>query len=390
MRTTILLLTLFILFACKDNTKPVQYKSESSKSTSNLNNTSNSTSSQIKEPITWRTVKEKNFTFSLPSNFTLENNLSNFNKKVYTANDETLGLTIDIDNLPNGYENSVITEMIPNLNDFGNSINQDNKRHFDDFKLLNTKKSNIGNKESIEVIQTSTKVSGKNTSMIVQAHFIITNPYYCSITFSYPGNSFQGEQTIEKIKNSFKFESSKTNEQIPTYQTESQKTNQPTLKESQEWLVNKLSDNLVEYYNSTDISYGPITFWYHYYKSVGINNGSLIFEYQEKIESPKGYGKIGQNTTYKNIKVLIPFKKIRNNKFDNYRTSNGKCDFTIYTESNDITEIDLSTGKKNYTSSYEFSFDCSEDGDLGSRFDKAIIHIKNIIPTETKVNNEPF
>lgn len=380
-------LALLLFIACKDNQSsnvhnpPVNQEPKSNQSSSiyGLDN--------AKEDIVWNEVTIKNFTFKLPSNFRLDNNNSNYNKKVYIAEQETLGLSIDIADLPNGYENSVVSDMVTNLNDFGNSINQENNRHFNDFKLLNSKFTNLGNNSSVEVTQTSTKVSGKNISMIVKAYFTIANPYYFSITFSYPGNSFEGEQIINKIKDSFKFD-------IPQNRNESttqiEQTNQPSLSESSEWLVNKLSDNLVEYFDSTDMAYGPMTFWSHYYKNVGINDGNLIFEYQEKTDRPKGYGEIGHNTTLENIKVIIPFNKIINNKFDNYRTSSGKCDFQIYAQSNSITEINLTTGEKRFKTFYEFSFDCSVDENLGSRIDKAILHIKELTPSKAKSNNEPF
>jgi hypothetical protein len=55
-------------------------------------------------------------------------------------------------------------------------------------------------------------VSGENISIIVKANFLIANPYYLSMTFFYPGNSFEGEQIINKVKRSFKFEIPKNRE----------------------------------------------------------------------------------------------------------------------------------------------------------------------------------
>lgn len=241
MRIITFFITIILFVACKDNPKSNDYNPPINQKAAEPNPSIN-TLNKLNENIVWNDVKFKNFTFKLPSNFHLENSSSNYNRRVYIAEQEILGLSIDVADLPNGYENSVISDMITNLNDFGNSVNANNKRLFNDFQILSTRFSNLGNNESVEVTQTSTKVSGKNTPMIVKAHFAIANPYYLSITFSFPNNSFDGEQIINKIKNSFKFELTIKNE---TNEISAKNSSQPNLNESQDWILQKLNKYLI-------------------------------------------------------------------------------------------------------------------------------------------------
>jgi hypothetical protein len=381
---TFILILLLGFLSCKDNQNsdgynpPINHESVESNQSPSEN-----TLTEVKENIVWNDVAIKNFTFKLPSNFHLDNNSSNSKKKVYITEKEFLGLSIDIENLPAGYENSVISDMITNLNDFGNSINQDNNRHFKDFKLLNSEFTSLGNNESVEVTQISTKVSGENISMIVKANFTIANPYYLSITFFYPGNSFEGEQIINKVKKSFKFEIPKNRE---SSRVENQSTKQPSLKESQQWLVEKLSKNIIDETKS-NVSGSKITFHETNYENISIKDGSLIIKYRSTSESPS-YGHEFKNVS--NIKIMIPFNQITNIDFDRYRTSSGNCDFGITTKSNSITKINLTNNKRIFGTYHFFKFDCSEDQNLGIRLNKAFMHIKKLTPINNKKNNELF
>ena len=413
MKSIISVLFFLSLFGCKENPKTEKYTNEKVNNTSTYNTTNKSeinTPEKVEEKIIWEVKKIGNFTFNLPSNFNLESSLSNYNKKVYIADNETLGLTIDIADLPNGYENSTITEMIPNLNDFGNSINQDNKKYFDDFRLINTKYSYLGNVESVEVSQSSKKVSGKNIAMSVKAYFVISNPYYCSITFSYPKNSYQGEQTIEKIKKSFKFEVQKNNSQSQIRQNPNQNSNEPSLKESQDWLLSKLNKYLIQETNYSDGSYGPINKSVTTFTNVRIGNNNLIFSYNFKLYEPyvdektqRNYDNAGISrdmalrmskdkklTRNENRTISIPFRSISDTYYDKNKNYNGECDFSISTENNNITEKNLTKGTTNYNSYFSFTYDCSQEDDLGNRINKAIQHIISLTPNGNKENNEPF
>lgn len=163
------------------------------------------------EKITWNEIKLNNLTFSLPTNIQLNESLSNSQKKVYLANDETIGITIDFATLPPDQEGSEISDILPDINYFGQTINEDNKRIFDDFRLINTYYSKLGSQECIEVHQVSKKISGKNTEMNVKANFLISSPNYYNITFSYPRQSKADAEIIQQIKNSFKFQSKSKN-----------------------------------------------------------------------------------------------------------------------------------------------------------------------------------
>lgn len=171
MKLLITLFTLIILFiGCKENTK---YSNESYDidANANISNSIEMSDEKKNKNDVWNTVELWNFKFKIPDNFQLANNLSNDKKKVYLMDEYNLGLTIDVESIPVGYENSKINDIIPNLIDFGNSINFDNKKYFDDFQLINTKHAILGNTESIMVIQSSTKVSGKKYSYECRSFF---------------------------------------------------------------------------------------------------------------------------------------------------------------------------------------------------------------------------
>lgn len=412
MKLMIYILLFITLLGCKENQKAEKYDSQTTNASTYTKPKESEISAPktIEEKIVWDTKKAGNFTFSLPSNFNLESNLSSYNKKVYIADNETLGLTVDIANLPSGYENSTIAGMIPNLNDFGSSINQDNRKYFDDFKLINTKYSYLGNVESVEVSQSSTKVSGKNKLMSVKAYFVISNPYYCSITFSYPKNSYQGEQTIERIKNSFKFESQKNNSQSNITNNSAQNTNQPSLKESQEWILSKLKKYLIQETDYSDGTYGPINKYITTFTNVRIDNNNLIFTYNFKVYEPyvdertqRNYDNAGISrdmalrmskdkklTRDENRTITIPLKSISDTYYDKNKNYSGECDFSISTKNNDITERNLTKGTTNYKSYFSFTYDCSQEDDLGNRINKALQHIISLTPNSNRQNNEPF
>jgi len=204
MRIYILLILSLLLFGCKEQPNQESMISKSQKSITKQ--TSLSEKTEKPKPVTLLGKRFKNFSFDLPDNFELQENLSNSNKQVYINKNENILFTIDIEFLPNGFENQSIKDIIINLNEFGSSINQNNRLNFSDFKLLNTTYSDFGNTLSVFVSQLSTDISGsKNMEMMVDSHFVISEPYYCNFTFSYPNNSFSSQNIVSKIKNSFKF-----------------------------------------------------------------------------------------------------------------------------------------------------------------------------------------
>ena len=84
-------------------------------------------------------------------------------------------------------------------------INVNLLKNFSDFRLIDYSFDMLGNIESFLVTQSSNQLSGKNISMIMKSYFVISSPYYYSISFSYPENSVDGEKIVEEIVDSFKF-----------------------------------------------------------------------------------------------------------------------------------------------------------------------------------------
>ena len=90
---TFVLILLLGFLSCKDNqnsdgyNQPINHEAVESNQSSSEN-----TLREVKENIVWNDVAIKNFTFKLPSNFHLDNNSSNYKKKVYVTEKETLGL----------------------------------------------------------------------------------------------------------------------------------------------------------------------------------------------------------------------------------------------------------------------------------------------------------
>jgi len=361
MKSIIYTLFLFSLFGCKEIQKTEKHNSDSTNITTSTNNTKNTieknTPEKIEEKIVWNTEKVRNFTFSLPSNFHFESNLSSYNKKVYIADNENLGITIDIADLPDGYENSRIREMIPNLNNFGNSINQENRRYFDDFRLISTKYSNLGNIESVEVSQLSTKVSGKNMEMSVKAYFVISSPFYCSITFSYPKSSYQGEKAIEKIKKSFSFpEIVEKRNPIEVEKSENiEKTNEiknvnrPSVLDTKKWILDKF-----KIYGNPDFTY-KIVGWDLIILTT--NNPKTAIEYTIPLCNVN---------VYKNSSHSFSSERI------SFSTTKGRI------------KIDRDwKGFPHYQSSFDFDFRFSSEDNLIKRLNDALENLKYYCPENT-------
>lgn len=198
------LIFLILIFSCKDNTQDtdsVIVSDTSQKVTANKQEEK----IQIKK-IDWIEKSFKNFNFKIPENWNLQTSVSNYNKQVFLNSSDNIALTIDIGEIPEGYENSSINNLINNQSQFANAINQNQKRNFQDFELIDSKFGTLGNTDSFIINQISNDVSGiKNITMKVKSHFVLSKPYYCSITFTYPRNSDNAPTLIDKVENSFTF-----------------------------------------------------------------------------------------------------------------------------------------------------------------------------------------
>src|SRR5690606_27186440 len=157
------------------------------------------------DSIIWKDKEFKNFKFKLPTRFKLQGGLSNVNKQVFTTNDNW-GVSIDVEYLPAGFENSSIKQLISNPANFSNEVTANLKQNFYDIKLLNYEFSSLGNSEAFLVIQNSEQISANRNSLItLYNYFIISPPYYCSITLTYPLASEAAEEIFEDIRGSFYF-----------------------------------------------------------------------------------------------------------------------------------------------------------------------------------------
>lgn len=216
--------------------------------------------------------------------------------------------------------------------------------------------------------------------MSVEAFFVISYPYYFSITFSYPRYSKQVSQIVEEIKKSFGFE------------IKNNLTNQKSLSEAHIWLTKKLNEKVIDL-NDMMENVVTNTFWTHKYKKISIENNSLVFNFQEKYTSVKGFDSSAlpqYGSDYYDYEVIIPFDKIDFCSFDENRTYNGKCKFSILTEHNSIIKKNLTTNSKSFTDIFTYAFDCSDDENLGVRLNDAIIFISKNTPTEIKKQKELF
>jgi hypothetical protein len=152
--------------------------------------------------------KYQNFSYSIPESMKLFENLSNENQQVFVDEDNNIGITISHSILPDGNENETIRSLISNnTREFAFGANDEQKKNFSDFQLIDYNFDMLGNIESFLVTQSSTELSRKNISMILKSYFVISSPNYYSISLSYPENSVSKEEIINKIVYSFKFNS---------------------------------------------------------------------------------------------------------------------------------------------------------------------------------------
>jgi hypothetical protein len=158
--------------------------------------------------VFWIEKKYQNFSYSIPENMKLFEDLSNENQQVFVDEDNNIGITISHSILPDGNETETIRSLISNnTREFALDANNEQKINFNDFQLIDYNFDMLGNIESFLVTQSSTELSGKNISMIMKSYFVISSPNYYSISLSYPENSVSKEEIIKKIVDSFKFNS---------------------------------------------------------------------------------------------------------------------------------------------------------------------------------------
>lgn len=154
----------------------------------------------------WIEKRYQNFSYSIPESMKLMEKLSNENQQVIIDEDNNIGITISHSIIPEGSVNQTIRTFIGNnKREYALSTNNENRRNFSDFQLINYGFEMLGNAESFLVTQSSTELSGKNISMIMKTYAVISSPNYYSISLSYPENSDSKEVVVKKIVDSFKF-----------------------------------------------------------------------------------------------------------------------------------------------------------------------------------------
>lgn len=160
---------------------------------------------ELSKEILWTFENFGNMEFSLPENMVLRESLSTSEGKVYIDEKQNLSLTITGDSLDEENKHKTINDFKDNLKVFAETFNENNRRNFNDFKLVNYEIAPFGNVRAIKIQQTSTKISGKNIEMLVTSYEIIANPNFYDITVSYPKDSIKFVNTFEKINKSFLF-----------------------------------------------------------------------------------------------------------------------------------------------------------------------------------------
>jgi hypothetical protein len=154
----------------------------------------------------WIEKKYQNFSYSIPEYMKFHEDLSNENQQVFADEENNVGITISHSIIPTGNESETIRTIIGNnQREFALGVNDEQIKNFSDFRLIDYSFEMLGNIESFLVTQSSNQLSGKNISMIMKSYFVISSPYYYSISLSYPENSVNGEEIARKIVDSFKF-----------------------------------------------------------------------------------------------------------------------------------------------------------------------------------------
>jgi hypothetical protein len=357
------LLFLILIFSCKNDTQD--------KNSVVLSDTSQKVTTYKQEEkipigkIDWIEKSFKNFNFEIPENWNLQASVSNYNKQVFLNSSDNIALTIDIGEIPEGYEDSNINNLITNQSQFANAINQNQKRNFQDFELIGYKFGTLGNTDSFIINQVSNDVSGiKNITMKVKSHFILSKPYYCSITFTYPQNSDNAPTLITKVENFFTFPKPKeiiTTENKTSYEKkneESVKSNidRPSEYETKKWILSKFKA-----YADPDFNYK-------------MDKNKLIITTSNNPETA--------------IEYTIPLCDARVSKYTFHSYSNERIKF--YISNGGRIKIDRNwKGFPKFESSFDFQFQYSSEDNLITRLNDAIENLKYYCP-DIKSSSEAF
>jgi hypothetical protein len=159
----------------------------------------------VKEETVWLNKINFDYNFKLPKNFIQSNDLTNDNFYLYVDRDLYLSLSIASGNIDESNQDMGIEQFVDKLPEFAQNFNFNNKKNFDDFKLIDYKMSKLGNTNAIKITQSSRKVSGKNIEMKVVSYNLIAKLKYYDITYSYPKDSIKYDSIFKKIEESFEF-----------------------------------------------------------------------------------------------------------------------------------------------------------------------------------------
>lgn len=169
--------------------------------------------SDVLHEINWVKNDFMNTTFQVPNNLPLDENLSTDKLKTYINFDLNISMTIVADYLTDEMIDKTIDDF--DISIVADNINNENKRNFDDFKLLNYEMTNLGNSKAIKIEESSKKVSGlKNIKMIIVSYHVILKPYYYKVTFSYPQENSRSLEIFEQINKTFDFDKISDNANI--------------------------------------------------------------------------------------------------------------------------------------------------------------------------------
>lgn len=165
------------------------------------------TIAEVPKEVIWIKKDFANTSFQIPDNLIFIDSLSSDNSKLYIDFDSNVSISIVSDFINDEMSERTIDDFADNISILANNIDEENKRNFDDFKLLNYEMSYLGNSKAIKIEESSKKVSGpKNIDMRIISYHIILKPYYYKVTFSFPIESPEFSETFEQVNKSFVFQ----------------------------------------------------------------------------------------------------------------------------------------------------------------------------------------
>lgn len=175
---------------------------------------------EIPKQISWIKKDFANSTFQIPDNLVLIDSLSTDNSRLYIDFNLNISMSIVANNLPDEMKDKTINDLEDKISILANAVNEENKRNFDDFKLLNYEIGNLGNSKAVKIVESSKKVSGlKDIEMKIISYQIIENPYYYKVVFSFPQESSEFLETFTQVNKSFVFQKSNENANATTQDT---------------------------------------------------------------------------------------------------------------------------------------------------------------------------